>query len=149
MKTNIQYVERSSRCPYCDHDKIESSGNLEVEGNTVFQDIECHTCGAMWTDQYELVRYVEIQPPPVRMRAEWVKLMGKTDTEGKQMIEQALPEDITAGRAFIALYQLNIKTQRWEWVSDYVNEKTLFEMTGITRVLCTTVNPTKEMSADD
>lgn len=53
--TNEKFLEycasEGSQCPTCKSDQIEGGG-LEVEGNTVVQDMSCKNCGADWLDIY-------------------------------------------------------------------------------------------------
>ena len=54
--------KKGSQCPFCESDAIEG-GSLQVDGDTVWQQINCIECDAVWDDVYYL-REVEIKSFP-------------------------------------------------------------------------------------
>ena len=42
-----------AKCPSCESMRLEG-GNLEADGNEVYQGITCLGCGATWEDRYKL-----------------------------------------------------------------------------------------------
>ena len=52
-----KYVEQGGlRCPKCDSVELEAD-TLEQDGSCAWQNITCHSCGASWTDEYQLAGY--------------------------------------------------------------------------------------------
>jgi hypothetical protein len=55
--TSKGYVAKGGGvCPVCHDDQIEGD-SIEVDGHTCWQNISCLSCGAEWTDYYELAGY--------------------------------------------------------------------------------------------
>jgi len=50
--TNKEYLEtKGSKCPICSSTHIEAS-QVEFDGNTLAQEVQCLDCGAGWDDVY-------------------------------------------------------------------------------------------------
>jgi hypothetical protein len=56
------YLESFAKCPFCRSTNIESTAP-EVDGNIAWCRTTCLSCGAVWDDEYKLVRYT-VQFPP-------------------------------------------------------------------------------------
>ena len=56
MKTNEEYVQSSSQCPFCDSRDIEGQ-EVNIDGNSAWQEIYCLSCEKEWVDTYRLVGY--------------------------------------------------------------------------------------------
>lgn len=55
--TSAEYVaKRGAACPRCGSKDIES-GPLSADGDRATADVECHTCGRSWVDDYALTGY--------------------------------------------------------------------------------------------
>lgn len=65
--TSEEYVnEGGVRCPACQNHDIEG-GSVEIEQGCAFQGCHCLTCGAEWTDVYELKRYDYLESGHVKV----------------------------------------------------------------------------------
>lgn len=59
--TDGEYIlHGGTHCPFCDSEDIEG-GPVEVDAGCATQEIDCHTCGKSWNDQYKLVGYAEVE----------------------------------------------------------------------------------------
>lgn len=43
-----------SNCPKCESDNIEGVDSPDVEGSSIYQEIQCKSCGVRWYDIYKL-----------------------------------------------------------------------------------------------
>mgnify|MGYP001565147231 CR=1 FL=1 len=60
-----RYVNKGfSKCPFCKSDDIQGD-SIEVDGHSVWQEIECMNCQAEWTDIYTLTN-MEVRSGPDR-----------------------------------------------------------------------------------
>ena len=64
MFTNAQkkeYIDNFGLvCPYCHSRNIEELGTIEFDDDGApKQDVECHDCGKLWENIYELVNVME------------------------------------------------------------------------------------------
>lgn len=51
-----KYLETGGEyCPFCNSRNIMTLGNLEADCGGADQEVECHDCGKIWLDVYELV----------------------------------------------------------------------------------------------
>jgi hypothetical protein len=58
-----QYLEDGgTTCPHCGSTAIQAS-NLEPDGMTADQMVDCQECHASWWDQFHLIGYRDLQPP--------------------------------------------------------------------------------------
>lgn len=44
------------RCPVCEDNQVEG-GSVDISNGHAYQNITCLSCGALWTDVYNLHRY--------------------------------------------------------------------------------------------
>jgi hypothetical protein len=56
-----EYVQQSGAvCPNCGSSEI-SAGQSEADGTWVLTQVVCHTCQALWVDNYNLTGYSELE----------------------------------------------------------------------------------------
>jgi C4-type Zn-finger protein len=80
-----KYLDRCSKCPYCDSDSIVK-GNFRPEfGDEAVQNCFCNACGKRWMEVYKLV---SIHAGNVRIRAEKPKF-GKAKEKEEIKLERA------------------------------------------------------------
>lgn len=61
--TSKEYVKHNGLlCPVCESQETESYGSTEIDCGTAWQSVRCRTCGAQWTDYYNLVEYGMDEP---------------------------------------------------------------------------------------
>jgi hypothetical protein len=64
MKTQNEYLAKSSNCPSCDSYNLDYN-SLEFDDNQVWQKVYCMDCFAAWNDVYTLDRYELTEEPTV------------------------------------------------------------------------------------
>lgn len=57
----------TDECLFCGSNGL-SFGSFETQDSTIYQEVECGDCGALWSDAYELQRVVSIPRPAVLTR---------------------------------------------------------------------------------
>lgn len=55
MKTNLvkAYLKDSAKCPHCQSKDIDGN-EIQCEGDSHYQTIQCNNCGRSWVDIYTL-----------------------------------------------------------------------------------------------
>lgn len=49
------YLKRhGNRCPYCSSEDLKALGQPKADDNHVTIDVQCFSCGKIWTDIYTL-----------------------------------------------------------------------------------------------
>lgn len=62
MLTEKEYVENGGMiCPVCESGYISSIVPLDYDVGIAWQEIKCNSCGARWTDKYNLVGYSDLE----------------------------------------------------------------------------------------
>ena len=61
MMTSEEYVEEeASCCPLCGSGSIEGRGIEPHSSNEAYRNVDCKSCGAYWTEKYQVVSYGEL-----------------------------------------------------------------------------------------
>jgi len=62
----LRYIRNcGSMCPNCGGSNVESSGNLEADGNVATVNIQCNNCHSTWTDMYSLAGFTDLDATPL------------------------------------------------------------------------------------
>ena len=60
--TDREYVRHDGlRCPNCRERAVESRGNVQLDGPGGCLPVECTSCGATWSEGYDLTGYCNLQ----------------------------------------------------------------------------------------
>lgn len=60
LEQKEQYLkDGGTLCPFCRSNDL-STDNMQIDGGTMTEDIECLNCGEQWQDSYTLTRITEI-----------------------------------------------------------------------------------------
>lgn len=62
-KSNEEYLNNPSCCPYCGSEDLEGD-YVDIECGRASQVVSCLTCGAEWVDLYQLEKYIPIKAMP-------------------------------------------------------------------------------------
>ena len=58
MLTNEQYVQSKGMvCPACEKNEASLGTDYDGDGDSLFVNAFCVSCGAQWTEEYSLVGY--------------------------------------------------------------------------------------------
>jgi len=62
--TPEEYVEHTgNNCPSCRaENSVILEGHLETDGASAWSNCSCDVCGAIWTEEYKLVSYNNLEP---------------------------------------------------------------------------------------
>ena len=62
----LRYIRNcGSMCPNCGGSNVESTGNLEADGNVATVNIQCNKCHSTWTDIYSLTAFTDLDATPL------------------------------------------------------------------------------------
>ena len=62
----LRYIRNcGSMCPNCGGSNVESTGNLEADGNVATVNIQCNNCHSTWTDIYSLTAFTDLDATPL------------------------------------------------------------------------------------
>ena len=62
MLSSDDYVAlKGFHCPVCNSTRIKAVTDLDVNGETCWQEILCTSCDAVWTDVYLLTGYEDLR----------------------------------------------------------------------------------------
>ena len=61
MMTKEEYVAAyGEKCPSCEAEGVDTHGRIQADGHRAWQCCSCSTCGAEWTDEYELAGFGDL-----------------------------------------------------------------------------------------
>lgn len=56
--TNEEYIASAgNECPCCKSRNIMSVGEMNTDCDYAWRQAECHDCGALWTENYQMTSY--------------------------------------------------------------------------------------------